>query len=92
MKVLPTVAPEPAQSEGTVPPSPIGQLLHLDEHTPLLIGGPEAGREDAEAMERGKDVTWTAVGMMKNWGFWSFGILLMLCIGPVSYGACCGSR
>lgn len=62
--------------------SPIGRLLHLDEHTPLLIGGPEAARQDAEGLAEGKERL-TAKGMMKDSGFWSFGILLALCLGPV---------
>lgn len=67
------------------PPSPISQLLHLDEHTPLLIGGPEAAREEAEAMVRGKEVRITAMKLVKDFeGFWVFGFVLALCIGPVS--------
>lgn len=70
--------------EDGVPHSPVSQLLHLDEHTPLIIGGPEAAREDAEAIVRGKE-RWTAARLMRDWeGFWVFGILLALCIGPVS--------
>jgi hypothetical protein len=65
--------------------APIDQLLHLSEHTPLLIGGPESGRQEAEDGLRGKDHTWTAMGLIKDWeGFWFYGIFLALCIGPVS--------
>lgn len=67
--------------------SPTSQLLHLDEHTPLIIGGPEAAREDAVAIVRGKE-RWTVSRLLVDWGgFWSFGILLALCIGPVSEAA-----
>jgi hypothetical protein len=92
MRVLPQpieLPPTPASQEHVpeedeVPSSPMSQLLHLDEHTPLLIGGPEVAREEAEAMERGKEAKWTAWKLVKNWeGFWAFGILLALCIGPV---------
>jgi hypothetical protein len=70
--------------DDSVASSPISELLHLSEHTPLLIGGPEAAREEAEAMVHGKDVKWTAWSLVKDWeGFWAFGILLALCIGPV---------
>lgn len=58
--------------------------MHLDEHTPLIIGGPEAAREDAEAIVRGKE-RWTVARLLVDWGgFWGFGLLLALCIGPVS--------
>jgi hypothetical protein len=81
------VVPQPTITldEIEVSDSPIEQLLHLDEHTPLLIGGPESGRQDAEDELRGKDHTWTAMGLFKDWeGFWVFGTFLALCIGPVS--------
>nr|XP_031862035.1 uncharacterized protein CI109_002448 [Kwoniella shandongensis]KAA5529107.1 hypothetical protein CI109_002448 [Kwoniella shandongensis] len=58
----------------------IGQLLHLDEHTPLLIGGPEAAREE---IEEGKNEIWGVKELVGDWkGFWIFGILLALVIGP----------
>lgn len=77
---------DPGLDEDAIPPpSPISQLLHLDEHTPLLIGGPEAAREEVEAMIRGKEVRLTAVKLVKDFeGFWVFGFVLALCIGPVS--------
>ncbi|RSH83997.1 putative monocarboxylate transporter mch1 [Saitozyma podzolica] len=85
----PTPEPEPESEtfsdddDDSVASSPISELLHLSEHTPLLIGGPEAAREEAEAMVHGKDVKWTAWSLVKDWeGFWAFGILLALCIGP----------
>jgi hypothetical protein len=85
MRVVPQPEVEFNSHEHEVPDSPIGRLLHLDEHTPLLIGGPESGREDAEAALRGKEHTWTAMGLVKDWeGFWVFGTFLALCIGPVS--------
>lgn len=63
----------------------MSQSLHLDERTPLLIGGIEAAMEEAEAIDKGKGVKWTAWGLVKDWeGFWFFGIILALCIGPVS--------
>jgi hypothetical protein len=63
----------------------LSRSLQLDERTPLLIGGIEAAREEVEAMERGKNVRWTAWGLVKDWeGFWLFGLLLALTIGPVS--------
>lgn len=66
------------------PRSPVSQLLNLDEHTPLIIGGPNAAREDAEAVVRGKE-RWTAKRLVGDLGgFWAFGLLLALCIGPVS--------
>jgi len=82
MRVVP---PPPINLDDLEVDSPIDQLLHLDEHTPLLIGGPESGRQEAEDELRGKDHTWTAMGLVKDWeGFWVFGIFLALCIGPVS--------
>lgn len=61
----------------------LSQSLHLDEHTPLLIGGPEAAREDLEAELAGKDVhRWTVVGLLHNEGFWAFGLIIAGCIGP----------
>lgn len=63
----------------------LSRSLQLDERTPLLIGGIEAAREEVEEMERGKNVKWTALGLVKDWeGFWVFGLLLALTIGPVS--------
>ncbi|WRT63169.1 uncharacterized protein IL334_000072 [Kwoniella shivajii] len=60
----------------------IGQLLRLDERTPMLIGGIEAAWEEIEAMEQGKDI-WTAKDLVKDYqGFWIFGLLLALIIGP----------
>nr|XP_019014016.1 uncharacterized protein I206_00093 [Kwoniella pini CBS 10737]OCF52797.1 hypothetical protein I206_00093 [Kwoniella pini CBS 10737] len=60
----------------------IGQLLRLDERTPMLIGGIEAAWEEIEAMESGKD-SYTARDLLKDYqGFWSFGIFLALIIGP----------
>ncbi|KAL1407246.1 hypothetical protein Q8F55_006664 [Vanrija albida] len=56
--------------------------LHLDERTPLLIGGVEAAREDVEAEMSGKEVKWNTVRLIKNPGFWAFGGILTLCIGP----------
>ncbi|ORY26479.1 major facilitator superfamily domain-containing protein [Naematelia encephala] len=61
----------------------LSQSLHLDEHTPLLIGGLEAARRDVEDEEQGKEIRWTVVGLVKDYkGFWTFGLLLALCIGP----------
>lgn len=83
MKVVPPLPIEEQDLE--VPSSPISQLLHLDEHTPLLIGGPEAARQDAEEVLLGKEHKWTAWKLVKDWeGFWFFGSFLALCIGPVS--------
>ena len=63
----------------------MSQSLHLDERTPLIIGGIEAAWEDVEEMERGKDVTWTVGAYLKDFsGFWMLGIILALSIGPVS--------
>ncbi|TXT13159.1 hypothetical protein VHUM_01560 [Vanrija humicola] len=56
--------------------------LHLDERTPLLIGGVEAAREEVEAEMSGKEVKWSTVRLIKNPGFWAFGGILTLCIGP----------
>lgn len=65
------------------PESPLGQRLHLDEHTPLLIGGPAAALEDIEAIEDGTKEQWTTMRLLKDvGGFWSFGVILALCIGP----------
>ncbi|KAK4688251.1 hypothetical protein P7C73_g1872, partial [Tremellales sp. Uapishka_1] len=84
MRVIP---PIPASKididEARVPKSPIGRLLHLDEHTPLLIGGPEAAREEAEAKEEGKAEGWSVRRMVGDWEFWVFGALLSLSVGPV---------
>ncbi|WWD06342.1 hypothetical protein V865_004432 [Kwoniella europaea PYCC6329] len=60
----------------------IGQLLRLDERTPMLIGGIEAAWEEVEMMEQGKD-SWTAKDLVLDYkGFWIFGLLLALIIGP----------
>ncbi|WWC90200.1 uncharacterized protein L201_005133 [Kwoniella dendrophila CBS 6074] len=60
----------------------IGQLLRLDERTPMLIGGIEAAWEEVEAIEQGKD-DWTAKDIIKDYqGFWIFGLVLALIIGP----------
>jgi len=56
--------------------------LHLDERTPLLIGGPEAAREDVEAELQGKEVKWSAMRLVRNPGFWGFGLIITGCIGP----------
>lgn len=56
--------------------------LHLDERSPLLIGGPERAREDVEAQELGKAERWTAMGLLRNPGFWAFGAVMTGCIGP----------
>lgn len=64
----------------------MSQSLNLTERTPLLIGGIEAVLEEVEEMERGKDVSWSVGRMLRDWeGFWAFGIILALCIGPVSF-------
>ncbi|KAK8844774.1 hypothetical protein IAR55_006624 [Kwoniella newhampshirensis] len=83
---LPDVHKSALQASGELgdgeeePSSPIGQLLHLDEHTPLLIGGPEAARED---VEEGKNDNWGLNELVADWqGFWLFGVLLALVIGP----------
>lgn len=86
MKVVPSLPVELPLHDHEIPDSPISQLLHLDEHTPLLIGGAEAARQEVEEEIAGKDHTWTAIKLVKDWeGFWVFGIFLALCIGPVSY-------
>ena len=86
MKVVPSLPIELNDHDHEIPDSPISQLLHLDEHTPLLIGGAEAARQDVEEEIAGKDHTWTAMKLVKNWeGFWVFGFFLALCIGPVSF-------
>lgn len=83
MKVVPPLPIDIDDLE--IPDSPISQLLHLDEHTPLLIGGPEAARQEVEEELSGKEHKWTAWKLVKDWeGFWFFGIFLALCIGPVS--------
>ena len=58
MRVIPPRPLKPV-STSEAPTEPINSMLHLDEHTPLLVGGPEAAREDVEAAERGKEVRWT---------------------------------
>jgi hypothetical protein len=90
MRVLP---PAPLSTQGLDPEEEedreyddalLSRSLQLDERTPLLFGGIEAAREEVEAMNRGKNVKWTAWGLVKDWeGFWLFGILMALCIGPV---------
>ena len=97
MRVLPPVLPPPRLHTDDDDGSDDGaemdadalaamsQSLQLDERTPLLIGGIEAAREEVELMERGKHKKWTAWSLVKDWeGFWAFGIILALCIGPVS--------
>ncbi|WVQ82871.1 hypothetical protein IAT38_005007 [Cryptococcus sp. DSM 104549] len=90
MRVLPQPLPvdgetgEGGEGEGEedAPGSPISALLHLDEHTPLLIGGPEAAREELEEAG-GKEVKWGIRELVADWkGFWLFGILCALVIGP----------
>lgn len=97
-----------AQDEGTGPNLPIDQFLHLSEHSPLLIGGPEAARPALEETygsigdgDQVQDVskpdhlhhingaTWPGAGqwgvrdLLADWqGFWIFGILVALVIGP----------
>jgi hypothetical protein len=72
------------EGEGHFDDELLSRSLHLDERSPLIIGGIEAAREEVEAMEKGKYVKWTAWGLVKDWeGFWVFGILLALVIGPV---------
>lgn len=56
--------------------------LHLDERSPLIIGGPEAALEDVEALAHGKDVRWSVAKLVRNPGFWIFGLVLSGCIGP----------
>lgn len=60
----------------------LSSSLHLDERTPLLIGGIEAARKDIEAEQQGRDVRWTAWKLMNNPGFWAFGLVITFCIGP----------
>nr|XP_018266146.1 uncharacterized protein I303_00115 [Kwoniella dejecticola CBS 10117]OBR88304.1 hypothetical protein I303_00115 [Kwoniella dejecticola CBS 10117] len=74
--------PEDAENDMGEMSESIGQLLRLDERTPMLIGGIEAAWEEIEAMESGKD-SYTAKDLLKDYqGFWSFGIFLALIIGP----------
>ncbi|KAE8541326.1 hypothetical protein D1P53_002685 [Cryptococcus gattii VGV] len=116
MRIIPPTTPPPleqdiqttAQDEGTGPNLPIDQFLHLSEHSPLLIGGPEAARpalEETYASIRDGDevedtskpdhlhhvdgATWPGAGqwgvrdLIADWqGFWIFGILVALVIGP----------
>jgi hypothetical protein len=57
--------------------------LHLDERTPLLIGGPEAAREDVEGEMHGKEIVrWSTMRLLRNPGFWAFGLIITGCIGP----------
>lgn len=101
----------PGQDQDTEPSSPISQYLHLSEHTPLLIGGPEAARpalEQSYASIRDGDGDggevedsskpshlsnfhstgpeagqWGVRDLIVDWqGFWIFGILVALVIGP----------
>lgn len=116
MRIIQPTTPPPleqdiqttAQDEGTGPNLPIDQFLHLSEHSPLLIGGPEAARpalEETYASIRDGDevedaskpdhlhhmdgATWPGAGqwgvrdLIADWqGFWIFGILVALVIGP----------
>ncbi|EAL23140.1 hypothetical protein CNBA4850 [Cryptococcus deneoformans B-3501A] len=97
----------PGQDEDTEPGSPISQFLHLSEHTPLLIGGPEAARpaleqsyasirdgDEAEDSSKPSHLSnvnntgpeagqWGVWDLIADWqGFWIFGILVALVIGP----------
>lgn len=60
----------------------LASSLHLDERTPLLIGGIEAARKDVEAEQHGQDVRWTVWKLVNNPGFWAFGLVITFCIGP----------
>lgn len=60
----------------------LASSLHLDERTPLLIGGIEAARKDVEAEQHGRDVRWTVWKLVNNPGFWAFGMAITFCIGP----------
>lgn len=71
------------EHEHSVENSPIQQLLHLDEHTPLLIGGEEAAREEAVLKDQGKVIDWSMKLLWKDYGFWSLGVILIMCLGPV---------
>lgn len=117
MRIIQPTAPPPLEQdmqttaqddEGTGPNLPIDQFLHLSEHSPLLIGGPEAARPALEetygAIRDGDEVedaskpdhlhhidgaTWPGAGqwgvrdLIADWqGFWIFGILVALVIGP----------
>ncbi|KIR53778.1 hypothetical protein I315_03904 [Cryptococcus gattii Ru294] len=117
MRIIQPTAPPPLEQdmqttaqddEGTGPNLPIDQFLHLSEHSPLLIGGPEAARPALEetygAIRNGDEVedaskpdhlhhidgaTWPGAGqwgvrdLIADWqGFWIFGILVALVIGP----------
>lgn len=95
MRVIPPEPPSATEAlldegehEHSVQNSPVQQLLHLDEHTPLLIGGEEAAREEAVLKEEGKAVDWTAKRMWKDYGFWALGVILILSLGPVSHRRC----
>ncbi|RXK42690.1 hypothetical protein M231_00246 [Tremella mesenterica] len=89
MRVIPPSISSP-NSPNLGPTSPLmqsfhgeflSQSLHLDERTPLLIGGPDAALQEIE--EVGREIKWTAWGLFKDWeGFWVFGLVLALCIGP----------
>lgn len=101
----------PGQDQDTEPSSPISQYLHLSEHTPLLIGGPEAARpaleqsyasicdgdgdggevEDSSKPSHLSNIhstgpeagQWGVRDLIVDWqGFWIFGILVALVIGP----------
>ena len=68
-----------AQARATV-----SQSLHLDERSPLIIGGFEAALEEVEMIQKGKSTTWSAWALFTDWGgFWVFGVLIAMCIGPV---------
>lgn len=89
----PPGTPARSPSLATYPDSP-SHLLNPDERTPLLIGGPEAAyaaaREEAEAAkdghvgDEGSHVHWDVRRLVRNPGFWCFGALIALAVGPVS--------
>ncbi len=68
-------------------------LLDPTEHTPLLIGGPEAlyaaAREESQDARRkhlheAVHVHWNVRKLLKDPGFWSYGLIIAVAIGPVS--------
>lgn len=97
MRILPSVEnlPETPEeiSEVDTPDyadSP-SHLLNPTEHTPLIIGGPEAlyaaAREESQDARRKHlhevvHVHWTASKLLKDPGFWSFGWIVAVSIGP----------
>ncbi|WVN87586.1 uncharacterized protein L203_102769 [Cryptococcus depauperatus CBS 7841] len=73
------------QEDEAEPANSLSQRFHLDEHTPLLIGGPEQALEEIEGLESQgmPEKQWGVRDLLLDYkGFWLFGVLCALTVGP----------